>query len=489
MDHLFLLCLSFIFFGIWYIKPQWKIAVLPAIFSLVGSLWLGLEDSASYAEGIKHLSIDFILLSGLLFIFQLFKHLKWAVLLIFPLCSIFLFMHPNQKVSNSQKTGIEDHPEILLKFTDSKKALKILKAYSEYIVQHEMAFHPKDLDDTDLEEYYLIDLKENIDPYKFVKKLSSNKGVEWVEENQRVDVPELIETKISETNSPNEFNDPYVSQQWHIKSFNLSNMHEKLKSKNAKQHDVVIAILDTGIDSKHEDLASAYVSSGNKKSDTDVKGHGTHCAGIAAAVSNNNKGVASILPSNAKIKVMSIQVLNKYGFGTQETIIDGILKAADLKADVISLSLGGATSEKKERAYRAAVKYANKKGSIVIVAAGNSSRNAKNYSPANTKGVISVAAIDRNMKLASFSNTVEDLDMGIAAPGVDILSTFPNDQYKQFNGTSMATPFVAGMVGLLKSYFPKMTTEEAYEKITSGSVSASNDKTPIMLPDQIVDNF
>lgn len=93
-------------------------------------------------------------------------------------------MHPNQKVSNSQKAGIEDHPEILLKFTDSKKALKILKAYSEYIVQHEMAFHPKDLDDTDLEEYYLIDLKENIDPYKFVKKLSSNKGVEWVEENQ-----------------------------------------------------------------------------------------------------------------------------------------------------------------------------------------------------------------------------------------------------------------------------------------------------------------
>ncbi|MCL4161156.1 UNVERIFIED_CONTAM: hypothetical protein GTU68_025529 [Idotea baltica] len=267
-------------------------------------------------------------------------------------------------------------------------------------------------------------------------------------------------------------------------------MHKKLEGlKLKKKKEVVIAILDTGIDSKHEDLSAIYKSSGIRKYDSDAKGHGTHCAGIAAAVSNNKKGIASILPSNSNIKVMSIQVLNQYGFGTQETIIDGIIKAADLKADVISLSLGGGTSEKKERAYRAAVKYANKKGAIVVVAAGNSAKNAKDFSPANVKGVITVAAVDSNLKIATFSNTVEDLDMGIAAPGVDILSTYPNNEYKQFNGTSMATPFVAGMLGLLKVYFPEITTEEAYKKITSGSAAVMNSNTPIMNPNHIVNNF
>lgn len=487
MDHLFLLCLSFLFFGVWYTKPSWKIAVLPAIMSLGGSIWLGYKGISNIPEGIMHLSVDMIILAGHLFLFQFFKHQKWAILLILPLSISLFLIHPTL---NSLDPDNEDHSEILIKLHADEDSASFFVQQEKYIDHYELAFYPADVESTDLEEYYLVDLKENIDPYKFVKKLSTHKKVDWIEENQRVDVPEfLVSDKVSD-NPTNEFNDPYVNSQWHIKSFNLSGMHKKLENLKIKQKkEVIIAILDTGIDSQHEDLQGIYKSSGDRKSDSDSKGHGTHCAGIAAAISNNNKGVASILPSNSKIKVMSIQVLNKYGFGTQESIIDGIIKAADLKADVISLSLGGSTSEKKERAYRSAVKYANKKGAIVVVAAGNSSKNAKNYSPANTKGVISVAAIDRNMKLASFSNTVEDLDMGIAAPGVDILSTFPNNEYKQFNGTSMATPFVAGMIGLLKCYFPDISTEEAYEKMTTGSVSASNNKTPIMFPDQIVDNF
>ena len=488
MHHLFLLFLSFIFLGVWYTKPTWKIAILPAVLSLGGSIWLCLGETETLILGIKHLAIDMLILSGHLFLFQFFKHLKWAILLLFPLSISLAWGH--SLFNQTSLSEREDHPEILVKFSSESMAMKILESYESQIDHYELAFAPMDGKSTDLDEYFLIDLKENIDPYKFIKKLSSYNEIDWIEENQRVNIPEFIVSDYKTKDKLTGFNDPYASGQWHINSFNLSSMHQKLEKLNKKQKkETIIAILDTGIDSKHEDLKAIYKSSGIKKYDSDTKGHGTHCAGIATAVSNNKKGIASILPANSKIKVMSIQVLNKYGFGTQETIIDGILKAADLNADVISLSLGGVTSEKKEHAYKLAVKYANKKGSIVVVAAGNSGKSAKNYSPANTQGVISVAAIDKDYNLASFSNTVEELSMGIAAPGVDILSTFPNNEYKQFNGTSMATPFVAGMVGLLKSYYPQITTEEAYQKITTASESATNSKTPIMMPDQIVDQL
>lgn len=486
MDHLFLYFLSFIFFGIWYSKPEWKIAAFPAFLSLFASLYFIYGNEGIHLQSIKHMGLDLLVLSAHLFVFQIFKHYKWAILLIIPLGFSVWKSHSVLHGANSSP----DHPEILVKFKSVDDAKSILDSFEDSIDGYEMAFSLSDLGSTDLDDYYVIDLKETVDPHKFVQKLKDNKNVDWIEENQKVEIPDLTLLKQSDFKSSKSFNDPLAGGQWHVDAFNISAMHEKLsKSKIKQKKKVTIAILDTGVDSKHEDLAEVYKSSGDKTYDSDQKGHGTHCAGIAAAVSNNKKGIASILPKDSKIQVMSIQVLNNYGYGTQQTIINGILKAADLKVDVISLSLGGMTSEAKERAYKKAVDYANKKGAIVVVAAGNSSKNAKNYSPANTKGVIAVTAIDEKMNLASFANTVDDLNMGIAAPGVNILSTYPNNEYKQFNGTSMATPFVAGMVGLLKSYYPDITTKEAYEKITSGSMSAKSSKTPIMLPNQIVDSF
>ena len=102
------------------------------------------------------------------------------------------------------------------------------------------------------------------------------------------------------------------------------------------------------------------------------------------------------------------------------------------------------------------MEYAAKKGAIVVVAAGNSNMNAKDYAPANTPGVITVAALDTNLNRASFSNFVQDLDQGIAAPGVAIYSSIPGNKYAAFNGTSMATPYVAGLVGLMKSLQPDL---------------------------------
>ena len=210
-----------------------------------------------------------------------------------------------------------------------------------------------------------------------------------------------------------------------------------------------------------EDIRKKYRSTA-KKHDDDPQGHGTHCAGIAAAVSNNGKGIASYAPNNDFVELTSIKVLNSFGGGTQGSIINGILAAADAGADVISMSLGGRSNPSRQRAYSKAVAYANDKGAIVVVAAGNSNMNAKNYAPANAKGVIAVSATDINNNRASFSNTVQDVGMGIAAPGVNIYSTTPNNEYKSFNGTSMAAPHVAGLIGMMKAIFPEIKTKDAH---------------------------
>jgi thermitase len=240
----------------------------------------------------------------------------------------------------------------------------------------------------------------------------------------------------------------------------VANLFEILKTAKPKK-EALIAILDTGVDAAHEDLAANF-SSTQAKYDTDKAGHGTHCAGIAAAVSNNGKGVASFSQTNDYVQVTSIKVLGDGGFGTQQMIINGILEAADRKADVISLSLGGPSSQARQRAYEKAVKYANDKGAIIVVAAGNSNRSAREFTPANVPGVIAVSAVDTLLNRASFSNFVQGMDMALAAPGVKIYSTFPGGQYQALNGTSMATPYVAGILGLLKSLKPDLTTKEAY---------------------------
>ncbi len=489
MDHLFLYCLSFIFFGIWNIKPEWRIASFLSFMSLFGSIILIYGSENSLASSIWHTGLDLIIFSIHLFVFQFIKHLKWSIFILFPLGLSLYYTHGIAQSKFATQT-YEDHPEVLIKFHDLQYANDFVNDYAHSIESFELAFDPKYNSRTDLDDYYVLDLYENIDPTKFVHSLKGNNKIEWVEENQRVDLPDLKELTTVDDKLNSNFNDPFSKGQWHIEAFQLSQMHDKLsESKLKPKKKVLIAILDTGIDSKHEDLSKIYKSSGDKKSDTDPKGHGTHCAGIAAAISNNKKGIASILPKDSPIEIMSIQVLNNFGFGTQQTIISGIIKAVDLNADVISLSLGGMTSEQKEKAYKEAVQYANKHGSIVVVAAGNSSKNAKNYSPANTKGVIAVAAVDEKLSLAPFSNNVDELEMGIAAPGVNILSTFPKNQYKQFNGTSMAAPFVAGMIAILKMYHPNITTKEVYTKLNTGAVSAQNSSTPIIQPIQVVDGL
>ena len=328
-------------------------------------------------------------------------------------------------------------------------------------------FKPQDKEFS-LDEFIGIDLTSHQNIYEVIEELNQYPQIISVELN------ELVELDQQPSTSDKLVNDSQLDKQWISDSYKLEEYHRLVKARNRSfskmktQQQTIIAILDTGVDGNHEDLKGNYVSTATRY-DKDIKGHGTHCAGVAAAVTGNKLGIASLLPSDSPVKVTGIKVLSNRGVGSQKMIIDGILKAADLGYSVISMSLGGLTNEKREQAYIKAVEYAKAKGAIVVAAAGNSGRDAKLHSPANTPGIIAVTAVGPDKKLASFANQVSNLQMGVAAPGVSIHSTIPADKYTSYNGTSMAAPFVSGLIGLMKYYDSNLTTKQIHRLIADNA--------------------
>lgn len=384
-----------------------------------------------------------------------------------------------QNISSNVK--VDEKGELLIEVFENHSIDEVQALLNKYGLKATPAFNPIDKNATDLDDYFLIDIppvqEQNLSEIK--EALQKNGIVEWVEMNEQIELSPLElqpQKTLPEINKKYGLNDPAVENLWGFEKMNISDLYGTLKNTTPKKQ-ALIAILDTGIDASHEDLKDNF-SSTQIKYNNDPNGHGTHCAGISAAVSNNNLGIASFSQNNGFVRVTSIKVLMGGGSGTQKMIIDGILEAADAGADVISLSLGGLSNDPRQRAYKKAVEYANKKGAIVLAAAGNSRQNAINFSPANTPGIICVAAVDNMNNRAPFSNFVQDIDMGIAAPGVNIYSTWPGSEYQSLSGTSMATPYVAGLIGLMKSIQPNITTKEAYRILNkTGLKTNDGDKT------------
>jgi thermitase len=233
--------------------------------------------------------------------------------------------------------------------------------------------------------------------------------------------------------------DPYFGRQWGLTRVEAPQAWEVTTGSSQ----VNIAILDTGVDLDHPDLAAKLINNKNFTTSAtvdDVHGHGTHVAGIAAAITNNGIGVAGLGYTST---IMNVKVLSDSGSGYYSWIVWGIAWAADNGAEVINMSLGGSSSSS---ALEDAINYACSRGVVVVAAAGNSGSTSPSY-PACYTNCIAVAATDANDALPSWSNYGDWVD--VAAPGVSIYSTLKENGYGYKSGTSMASPYVAGLAGLV----------------------------------------
>ncbi len=357
--------------------------------------------------------------------------------------------------------------ELLVEVKEGHDITELESIIQRYGLNYEPAFQMDNPEITDLDNYFAVNIpseKENA-ILKIEKELDESELTVWVEQNELFKVEPISQKLPPPSKVKYGINDPFIDRLWGFEAMEMDKLYQLLNDKKvAPIRKASIMILDTGIDAKHEDLKNNYKTV-NVTHDTDMNGHGTHCAGIAAAVSNNGLGIASFSTDNQFVEVSAIKVLGPGGQGSQRGVVNGILSAADNKADVISLSLGSRSNSQKQKTFKIAVDYTKKAGSIVVVAAGNSNMDAKNYAPANTPGVITVSAVDTLLNRASFSNYINNVEMGIAAPGVKIYSTIPGNKYAAFNGTSMAAPHVSGLIGLMKSIKPSLTTKEVYQII------------------------
>ncbi|MBD2503712.1 S8 family peptidase [Anabaena azotica] len=262
---------------------------------------------------------------------------------------------------------------------------------------------------------------------------------------------------------------------------------------------VIVAVIDTGVDYNHQDLknnmwtntkeiagngidddGNGYVDdvngwnfNDNNNNTLDDNGHGTHVSGIIAG-ENDGDGVTGVAYNS---QIMSVKVLDASGSGSYDAIASGIRYAVDNGAKVVNLSLGGDYSN---QTLQSAIEYADSKGVVVVMASGNDGRSKPGY-PARyaDKTGIAVGAVDENGKLTDFSNRSGNNQMAyVTAPGDNIYSSTPDNQYEYKSGTSMATPYVSGVVALMLSANPNLTVAEIRDIITSNANNSNSSTTP-----------
>lgn len=352
------------------------------------------------------------------------------------------------KNDSEKQSAVSEAEEYIVKLRDSGRVRAFAAAVSRNaeLVQQD-------------EQYMLIKppshLREQV-----LQTLADDPDVEYIEPNIRMYKASMHKGA--------EIDDPLYPEQWGLEAIEAPRAWGKLDS----SRQAVVAVIDTGVDYTHPDLAGRvdtendydFVNRDDDAMDDDYEGHGTHVAGIIAAVAND-EGIVGVA-GRAKVKILPLKVFDKWGNGNMYDTAMAIMYAADQGADVINLSLGGNRKDlgrSGPRLLQEAVDYAIAKGAVVVAAAGNSGTDVNDFVPASLPGVIAVSALDSNQKLASFSNRGSAISL--AAPGVGILSTVPGGEYESKSGTSMAAPFVSGTAALLKIQEAKLSVKDAQNRL------------------------
>lgn len=386
-------------------------------------------------------------------------------------------------------------------------------------------------------ELYQFRLRNGDTVEKAIERLSGQADVAYAEPNYKIQLDDPQPTKWDAAGTPGKAADPDVPNDLDPRLWGINNTGQDggkagedvgaaaawhtEKGKPASQGGPLIAVIDTGLDYTHPDLAANVWTNpheipGNGKDDDndgiidDVHGaniikkdgnpmddneHGTHVSGTIGAVGNNRQGIVGV---NWNASIAGVKFLDANGSGSYADAVDAVLYATRIGARVTSNSWGGGGfSQALYDAFKASP-------ALHIAAAGNEGANS-DTTPSYPGGfdlpnIVSVAAMDRNGHLADFSNYgAKSVD--VAAPGVDVYSLKPGNSYQTMSGTSMATPHVTGVTGLILSHDPSLTNEQvkarlintaikqpefAGKMVSGGRVSAANalidDRTPPATP-------
>jgi len=374
----------------------------------------------------------------------------------FFLSLIFFLLINNLFSAEKSVKKIKDNIEVY-KTTKSKKQIKIIK--DELVIKFKESVSESKKNNL-LKTHKLTKLKRNqklrnekikISTGKKVKDiidiLKKNKDIEYIEPNYVIEASEIA-------------NDSYYSEQWGLKKIEI----EEAWKINEGENDVIIAVLDSGLDLAHLDLQANIKSSYDFVNDdadaSDDNGHGSMVAGIIGAVKNNSIGISGVAP---KCKIMPLKVLDSEGYGTYADVADAIIYAADNGAKVINLSLGGYAYSQY---LQDAINYAFNKNCVIVASAGNNNTDEPFY-PAACANVISVSSINKDNNKSTFANYGNYIDL--VAPGEQIISCDLNNNYRYGNGTSYSAPFVSGVAGLLFSANKNISNLDLMSKLFSSA--------------------
>lgn len=375
--------------------------------------------------------------------------------------------------------------------------------HGEALPQHELIEAQKhlfgDLWEVTTSDAVLLENDLRIDPV-----------VKWTEKSFYAGARDLA-LPSSNKNLPEEmldisFNDPMAGRVWAFNDasrngVSVNRAYSELPSRAAKT--VVVAVVDTGVDYNHEDLKDVmWVNegeiAGNGQDDDnngyvddiygintidrttnpiDTHSHGTHVSGTIGAKQNNGKGIAGIA---SDVKIMAIRTVPNDGDETDKNVVESFLYAAKNGAKLINCSFGKKVNE-GGMVVSETIKFVGETyGTLVVAAAGNDSFGPFRWHNIDTDRrfpasfgnahLLVIAATNSNGGLASFSN-VGKVGVDVAAPGQDVLSTTPGNQYQSFSGTSMATPTTVGVAAQILSYFPGLTALQLKDVLMS-SVTA-----------------
>ncbi len=273
-------------------------------------------------------------------------------------------------------------------------------------------------------------------------------------------------------------NDPLADNQWGLRNPDFTGIDVSIEKawESATGRGVKIAFVDTGVDMDHTDLRQNIHCPGydteTEKPESQVYGmHGTHCAGIAAAVKDNSFQIAGVAP-DAEIMSVSNRLISSTNSRLRRA--KGIIWAVNNGADIISCSWNSNT---RHKALDEAIEYAlnqgrDGKGCIVAVASGNDGTDRVCYPADIADDILTVGAINRNGERASFSQYGDLLD--VMAPGVDILSTLPDNEIGYSYGTSTAAPFAAGIAALILEKNPELSSRQVCDIMAASAIGLKN---------------